>query len=182
LLTIQTSIEYFTMSHPYPTQPPADPTSGPGSFTTRFRSKGITVLMADDDDDDCMLAKEAWKELNTPNHLRFVRDGEELMEYLQHRGAYSDPKESPPPGLILLDLNMPKKNGYEALREIKTDPYLRKIPVIVFTTSTNEEDISQVYDLGANSFVGKPSNYDGYVTLLGTLNTFWLQLVKLPHL
>src|ERR687893_1855302 len=116
----------------------------------------ITILMADDDADDRMMTQEAFAESRIANDLRFVVDGEELMDYLKRRGRYADPALSPRPGLILLDLNMPRKDGREALREIKADPSLRQIPVVVLTTSKAEEDIYGTYDLGVNSFITKP--------------------------
>ena len=113
----------------------------------------IVILMADDDADDRMLAKEALEESRVINDLRFVEDGEALMDYLCRRGKYADEDASPRPGLILLDLNMPKKDGREALKEIKDDPELRRIPIVVMTTSQAEEDIFRSYDLGASSFI-----------------------------
>src|SRR6476661_3523373 len=113
----------------------------------------ITILMADDDADDRQMTKEAFVESRLANDLRFVEDGVELLDYLNRRGKYAPPAEAPRPGLILLDLNMPKKDGREALKEIKADPELRRIPVVVLTTSKAEEDIVRTYDLGANSFI-----------------------------
>src|SRR5688500_8235115 len=111
----------------------------------------IVILLADDDEEDRMLAANALEESRVVNDFRFVEDGEELLDYLYHRGKYADPQSSPTPGLILLDLNMPRKDGREALREIKVDPDLRRIPVVVLTTSKAEEDIYRTYVLGANS-------------------------------
>src|SRR5690606_8182427 len=116
----------------------------------------IVILMADDDADDRMLTRDALEESRVLNDLRFVEDGEELMEYLTRKGKYSDPETSPKPGLILLDLNMPKKDGREALKEIKSDPELRRIPIVVMTTSKAEEDVFRSYDFGASSFITKP--------------------------
>ena len=113
--------------------------------------KTITILVADDDADDRMMIEEALRENRLANDLHFVSDGEDLLDYLHHRGKFSDPVKNPKPGLILLDLNMPKKDGREALREIKSDPLLRGIPVIVLTTSKAEEDVYRTYDLGVNS-------------------------------
>lgn len=139
----------------------------------------ITILMADDDEDDRLMAKEALDEAKVINHLHFVRDGEELMDYLYRRGQYSG--GTPRPGLILLDLNMPKKDGREALKEIKEDPHLRQIPVVVLTTSKAEEDILKTYDLGANSFIIKPVSFAGLVDSMKTLAKFWLEIVELPN-
>ncbi len=138
------------------------------------------ILMADDDREDCMLAKEALAESRLANDLRFVYDGEELMEYLRRRGRYSPPADSPRPGLILLDLNMPRMDGREALREIKADPELRRIPIVVLTTSTAEEDIFRTYDLGVNSFVIKPVSFEALVETMKTLARYWFQIVELP--
>lgn len=140
----------------------------------------VTILMADDDEDDCMLAREALVESRLANDLHFVRDGEELLDYLYRRGQYTDPNTSPHPGLILLDLNMPKKDGREALEEIKADPQLRHIPIIVLTTSKAEEDIYRSYDLGANSFITKPVTFSGLVEVMKTIGKYWFEIVELP--
>ncbi len=141
--------------------------------------RSITILMADDDPEDRLLAKEAMAEARLANDLRFVEDGEELMDYLNHRGRYLDIADSPMPGLILLDLNMPKKDGREALREIKTNPQLRGIPVVVLTTSKAEEDIFRTYDLGANSFIIKPVSFQGLVEVMETLRRYWFEIVEI---
>ena len=140
----------------------------------------LTILMADDDEDDRLMTKEALEEAKLANVIRFVEDGEELMDYLRRRGQYSDPELSPRPGLILLDLNMPKKSGREALEEIKQDPDLRSIPVVVMTTSRAEEDVIRSYDLGVNSFVTKPVSFVGLVDVMKTLTKFWFEIVTLP--
>ena len=140
----------------------------------------ITILMADDDEEDRMMTKKAWDNSRLANDLRFVEDGQELMEYLKHRGDYADPASSPRPGLILLDLNMPKKDGREALREIKAGLELRRIPVVVLTTSKAEEDILRSYDLGANSYITKPVTFDALVGIIQQLRTYWFELVELP--
>jgi CheY-like chemotaxis protein len=137
--------------------------------------------MADDDADDRMLAKEALEESRVLNDLRFVEDGEALMDYLRHRGKYTDEDASPRPGLILLDLNMPKKDGREALEEIKNEPELRRIPIVVMTTSQAEEDIFRSYDLGASSFITKPVTFDRLVELMKTLGNYWVEFVQLPN-
>ena len=143
--------------------------------------KLVTILMADDDMDDREFARTAMQESRLMNELRFVEDGEELLDYLYRRGAYADPKSSPRPGLILLDLNMPRKDGREALREIKSDPALRQIPVVVLTTSKAEEDILSSYDLGANCFISKPVTFDGLVEVVKVLDKHWFQIVELPR-
>jgi CheY-like chemotaxis protein len=142
--------------------------------------KPVTILMADDDEDDRDFALKALQENRLMNELRFVEDGEELLDYLYQRGRYADPKRAPRPGLILLDLNMPRMDGREALREIKGDPALRQIPVVVLTTSKAEKDILSSYDLGANCFITKPVTFEGLVEVVKVLNMHWLQLVELP--
>ena len=141
----------------------------------------IVILLADDDADDRMLTKDALEESRVLNDLRFVGDGEELMDYLVRRGKFSDPETSPKPGLILLDLNMPKKDGREALKEIKENPELRRIPIVVMTTSQAEEDIFRSYDLGASSFITKPVTFDRLVELMRTLGEYWVEFVRLPE-
>lgn len=144
------------------------------------RQTTIKILLADDDEDDCMLAREALAESRFSSELHVVKDGEELMDYLYHRGRYVSLSSSPRPGLILLDLNMPKKDGREALKEIKDDPELRKIPVIVLTTSKAPEDIYRTYDLGANSFIIKPMNFAALVEVMRTIGKYWFEIVELP--
>jgi CheY-like chemotaxis protein len=139
----------------------------------------IIILIADDDPDDRLLAQEAWEENRLANVLHFVEDGEELMDYLHRRGKYTHLAEIPLPGLILLDLNMPKKDGREALREIKAAPHLRRIPIVVLTTSKAEQDILRSYDLGANSFIVKPVTFEALVGVVKTLVTYWFQIVEL---
>lgn len=143
------------------------------------KAKPVTILLADDDSDDRMLARDALAESRLANDLRFVQDGEELMDYLYRRNKYSN-EEAPRPGLILLDLNMPKKDGREALREIKSDPNLRHIPIVVLTTSKAEEDIYRTYDLGVNSFITKPVTFDGLVSVMRGLGRYWFEIVELP--
>jgi len=143
-------------------------------------SKPITILMADDDPDDRFLAREALSEARLANDLHFVRDGEELLEYLRGVGRYVDPNDCPPPGLILLDLNMPRKDGREALVEIKADPALRSIPVVVLTTSEAEEDILRSYNLGANAYITKPVTFESLVSIMKALGRFWFEIVELP--
>lgn len=140
----------------------------------------ITILMADDDADDRMLTKDALDESRVMNELYFVEDGEELLDYLYRRGKFSDPASAPRPGLILLDLNMPRKDGREALREIKADPALRRIPIVIMTTSKAEEDIFRSYDLGANSFITKPVTFERLVELMRALGQYWIEFVELP--
>lgn len=143
--------------------------------------KPVVILMADDDADDRELTREAFQESRLANDLRFVCDGVELMEYLQRRGKYADPASSPRPGLILLDLNMPRKDGREALREIKTDPSLKNIRVVILTTSKAEEDILRTYDLSAASYITKPVTFEGLTEVIRTLGKYWLEIVELPE-
>ena len=144
------------------------------------RGKPITILMADDDADDRMLTKDALEEARLANSIDFVEDGEQLMAYLQRRGPYAALADQPLPGLILLDLNMPRKDGREALAEIKDDPALRRIPVVVLTTSKAEEDILRTYDLGVNSFITKPVTFESLVYTMKTLAKYWFEIVELP--
>jgi CheY-like chemotaxis protein len=141
------------------------------------RGQRVRILMADDDEDDRLLTRDALRESRLANELYFVRDGEELLEFLYQRGQFAS---APRPGLILLDLNMPRKDGREALREIKADPNLRCIPVVVLTTSKEEADIYRSYDLGANSFVTKPVTFDGLIDVMRGLGTYWFEIVDLP--
>lgn len=142
--------------------------------------QSLIILIADDDPDDRLMIKEALSEKRPNNPLHFVEDGEELMDYLFHRGKYASPGNQPLPGLILLDLNMPKKDGREALREIKADPVLRRIPVVILTTSKMEEDIRRTYLMGVNSFVTKPVSFDALVDMMQTITKYWLDIVELP--
>ncbi len=142
--------------------------------------KVMTILMADDDADDRLLAKDALAESRLVNDLHLVADGQELMDYLRRQGKYEDPSTSPRPGVILLDLNMPKKDGFEALAEIRSDPALRQIPVVILTTSKAEEDVYRGYDLGASSFVTKPVTFEGLVEAMKALGQYWFEIVELP--
>lgn len=140
----------------------------------------IVIMIADDDPEDRMLAKDALDEAHVANDIRYVEDGEELMDYLKRRGKFSDPAVSPRPGMMLLDLNMPRKDGREALEEIKADPSLRTIPVVILTTSEADEDILRTYGLGASSYITKPVTFDGLVKIMKALNTYWFEIVSLP--
>jgi len=142
--------------------------------------KPIVILLADDDEEDRMLAADAMHASRVANDLRFVEDGEELLDYLYKRGRFAAPDAAPSPGLILLDLNMPRKDGREALREIKNDADLRRIPVVVLTTSKAEEDIYRTYDLGANSFITKPVSFEGLVSVMRDIGRYWIEIVELP--
>jgi CheY-like chemotaxis protein len=140
----------------------------------------ITVLVAEDDPDDRILLKDAMAENGLTSDLRFVEDGEELLDYLQRRGRYTAPASSPRPDLVLLDLNMPRKDGREALEELGQDPELRRIPTVVLTTSNAEEDIERSYALGANSYIAKPVTLEGWAEVMRTLGQYWFQIVELP--
>src|SRR5262245_13554113 len=144
------------------------------------RSKPITILLADDDPDDRQLTKEAFEENHLANDLRFIEDGQELLDYLHQRGKYTAPGAAPTPGLILLDLNMPRKDGREALQEIKADPRFRNIRVIVMTTSKAEEDVIRSYDLSVASYITKPVTFDRLVEVIKALGKYWLEIVELP--
>lgn len=142
--------------------------------------RAITILMADDDEDDRDLTREALQNSRLANEMRFVVDGQDLMDYLRREGEYADPTaDAPRPGIILLDLNMPKKDGREALAEIKADTALRSIPVVVLTTSKDEEDIFRTYDLGVSSFITKPVTFAGLVEVMRTWQRYWFELVEL---
>jgi CheY-like chemotaxis protein len=144
------------------------------------RPRSITILMADDDADDRMMTKEAFEESRILNDLRFVEDGEELLDYLKRRGKYAVPSLSPRPALILLDLNMPKLDGREALAVIKSDADLKRIRIVIMTTSKAEEDIYRTYDLGAASYITKPVTFERLVEVIRTLGKYWLEIVELP--
>lgn len=140
----------------------------------------VSILIADDDADDRLLTKEAFEENHIINPINFVNDGEELMAYLLKRGKYADKELYPQPGMILLDLNMPRKDGREALGEIKSHPELRRIPVIVLTTSKAEEDVIRSYNLGVNCFITKPVTFNSLVEVTRMLGKYWFEIVELP--
>lgn len=144
------------------------------------RQGPITILVAEDDADDRMLLKEAFDENRLSNDLRFVENGEELIAYLRREGPFATPGEAPCPGLILLDLNMPRMDGREALRMIKADPLLQRIPIVVLTTSKAEEDVARTYDLGVSSFITKPVTFEGLLKVVRVLNQYWIEIVQLP--
>ena len=144
------------------------------------RTRPIRLLMADDDTDDCALTKDALEESRLLNTISFVHDGEELMDYLLHRRNYGADGTSARPDLILLDLNMPRKDGREAIKEIRGHRSLRLIPIVVLTTSKAEEDILRSYDLGASAFITKPVTFAGLVEVMKSLGRFWFEIVALP--
>ena len=142
--------------------------------------KPISILVADDDADDRLMIREAFESSRLNNHLSFVEDGEELLAYLRREGEHEALKGQPYPGIILLDLNMPKMDGREALKEMKADPQLQRIPVIVLTTSEAEEDIVRTYGLGVNSFITKPVTFGELVKMVTVLCSYWIEIVALP--
>lgn len=151
-----------------------------GSMNHR-KVKPITILMADDDDDDRLMAHDALQESRVLNDFRTVCDGVELLEYLRGEGQFSDKEKHPRPSIILLDLNMPRMDGRAALETIKQDPGLRSIPVVILTTSKQEEDKIKGYDLGAASFITKPVTFEGLVALMQALGKYWVEFVELPN-
>jgi CheY-like chemotaxis protein len=141
----------------------------------------VTILVCDDDADDRLLTKKALEDAHIANAVKFVEDGEDLLDYLYQRNAYGgETGKAPRPGLILLDLNMPKLDGREALRVIKNDPELRSIPVVVLTTSSRDEDIARSYGLGVNSFITKPVTFSGLLEAMRVVGRYWLEIVELP--
>jgi two-component system response regulator len=137
--------------------------------------------MADDDADDRLLTREAFEASHLANELRFVEDGVQLLDYLYQRGQYSDPANAPKPSIILLDLNMPKKDGRESLEEIRKNPAFNNIRVIVMTTSKAEEDVYRTYNLGATSYITKPVTFEALVDVIRTLGKYWLEIVELDN-
>jgi len=145
------------------------------------QGKAITILMADDDEEDRELTRDALTAAHLANQIHFVADGQQLLDYLRRDGAYGGGGEpAPRPGIILLDLNMPKKDGREALAEIKADDNLRQIPVVVLTTSSDEQDVVRSYDLGVNSFITKPVTFASLVTVMSAWTKYWFEIVELP--
>jgi CheY-like chemotaxis protein len=141
----------------------------------------ITLLICDDDDDDRMLTRQALEDAHISNELRFVEDGEQLLDYLYQRGEYAgETGKAPRPGLILLDLNMPKLDGREALQVIKGDVTLVHIPIVILTTSGLDADVIRSYQLGVNSFITKPVTFSGLVEAMNVLGRYWLEIVELP--
>ncbi|MCE9561807.1 MAG: response regulator [Planctomycetes bacterium] len=136
--------------------------------------------MADDDPDDRQLTREAFEENHLANDLRFVEDGEELLDYLNHRGKYADPANAPWPSILLLDLNMPRKDGREALQELKKNSKFRGIRVVIMTTSKAEEDVVRSYDLSAASYITKPVTFERLVEVVRAIGKYWLEIVELP--
>ncbi|MDJ0613383.1 MAG: response regulator [Rhizobiaceae bacterium] len=144
------------------------------------KGDSVRILIADDDEDDRMLISDAFEEARLNNPVDFVEDGEQLMDYLQRKGDYSHLTEAHKPGIILLDLNMPKKDGRTALREIREDPELKNIPIVILTTSKSEEDILKTYHLGVNSFITKPVTFDRLVEVVQVIGKYWIEIVAIP--
>lgn len=144
------------------------------------KARSITILMADDDEDDRLLTQDALKESRVLNTLNCVEDGVELLKYLRREAPYEDKDVHPRPSLILLDLNMPRMDGREALEQIKADPNLKSIPVVILTTSKQEEDKVKGYGLGAASYITKPVDFDGLVELMKAIGKYWVEFVELP--
>lgn len=146
-----------------------------------MNSKTINILLAEDDPDDRYLISEALDESQIDIQLYIVEDGEELLDYLHHRGKYENRVEWPLPGLILLDLNMPRLDGREALKEIKNSTELRRIPVVVLTTSQAEEDVIRTYDIGISGYIPKPVTFTGLLEVMKAIGLYWLNVAKLPE-
>ena len=142
--------------------------------------KLIPILLVEDDEDDIEITRRAFSKGSIPNPLYIVTDGIEAMEYLKNNAKYADKKLAPRPGLILLDLNMPRMDGREVLKRIKNDPSLRRIPTVVLTTSKYEEDVIRSYDYGANTFISKPVDFKQFLDTLQTIGKYWLAIAEVP--
>ncbi len=140
----------------------------------------VVVLMADDDEADIQLARKVFEGLQERIEFRWVTSGDSLIDYLRRRGSYANVADAPRPGVVLLDLHMPGKTGWEVLREIKSDPDLKRIPMIVLTTSNAPEDIIRSYDSGANAYMTKPTSFEGLRDCLTAFERYWIEIAKLP--
>lgn len=140
----------------------------------------LVILMADDDEDDRLLAREAMAEARVPGEFHSVPDGEHLLAYLYGRDQYADERRAPRPGVILLDLNMPRMDGREALRRIRSEPAFRAVPVIVMTTSRAAADVTRGYELGANTVISKPVSFEAMVDVMRAVGRYWLEIAELP--
>jgi CheY-like chemotaxis protein len=147
-------------------------------MSTQLLKRPTEVLMVEDNPGDVLLTREAFKDSVSPPRLSVVGDGEEAIAFLRRKGKYGD---APRPDLVLLDLNLPKKSGREVLEEIKADPDLRRIPVIVLTSSAADKDILQCYDLQANSFITKPVDLSQFEAVVEAMRAFWLDHARLPR-
>jgi len=139
------------------------------------------VLLVEDDAEDVEITQRAFVKGSIPNPLHVVRSGEAALEFLQHRGRYADLTETPRPGLILLDLHLPGLNGCEVLKQIKSDRGLRRIPVVVLTTSSEEADVLRCYDVGANTYITKPVEFDKFLEAVLTIGKYWLLVAQIPE-
>lgn len=142
-------------------------------------TKSLVILLAEDNEHDILATKRAWKTNNIKNPLYIVRDGEECLDYLHRRGSYGNPETSPKPGLLLLDLSMPKLDGLSVLKHIRQDEHLRLLPVVILTTSKADEDRMKSYDLGVNAYIMKPVGFENFSAAINGINLFW-ELVELP--
>jgi CheY-like chemotaxis protein len=140
----------------------------------------IKILLVEDNVQDIEITQRAFAKGRVRNELTVVRDGEEAIEYLYHRGKYQDPATSPRPGMILLDLNLPKVGGLEVLQQIKKDDQLKQIPVIVLTVSQREEDVVRSYDLGVNTYIQKPVEFDNFMRVVNAVHEYWILIATLP--
>jgi CheY-like chemotaxis protein len=143
-------------------------------------ARPVSIVMAEDDDDDFSLCRRAFEEARITNPVHRVKDGEELMDLLLRRGAYAKAPQPAPPLLVLLDLRMPKKDGWEALAEIRAHPRLRRIPVIVLTTSKEAADVERCYELGSSSYIKKPVGVDELLSVAQAIKKYWLETAELP--
>jgi CheY-like chemotaxis protein len=149
---------------------------------SQLEGRAFTILLADDDEEDRELTRDALGDPALADAMRFAVDGQDLMDYLTRSGPYEDPRaDAPRPAIILLDLNMPKKDGWEALAEIKANASLRRIPVVVLTTSSDEEDVRRTYELGVSSFITKPVTFAGLVETMRTWTRYWFEMAELPN-
>ncbi len=146
--------------------------------STEESARTVEILLVEDNPGDARLTIEAMREAKVHNRIQVVEDGVEAMQYLRHEGRYAD---APRPDLILLDLNLPKKDGRAVLAEVKTDPALKRIPVVVLTTSSAEEDVLKAYDLHANAYVTKPVDLEQFMKIVALIDEFWISVVTLPR-
>jgi CheY-like chemotaxis protein len=153
-----------------------------GLRMTQINGRPAIILLAEDDPGDQELTRRALEEGKIPNELHIVKDGEEALDYLFRRGKYANPTTSPRPDLVLLDLNMPKIDGRQVLQRLRADASLRRLAVVIFTTSQHEEDVIRTYDLGANSYITKPMEFQQFIQVIKALEAYWFQIVVLsPH-
>jgi len=144
------------------------------------RGEMVPVLLVEDDLEDVEITQRAFRKGKITNPLHVVHSGEAAMEFLQHNGQYTDAAKAPRPGLILLDLNLPRLDGRDVLKSIKSDPDLRRIPVVVLTTSSEETDVFGCYDDGANSYITKPMEFDRFLEAVLAIGRYWLGIAKVP--